>query len=86
MPKPIKSEKPKTNKFRLDSSEQFFRFERPTPVIIANMTQNKPPTTGSGIVTKMEENLPQQANASSKNPATYFRNEGPSKTKFVRLC
>ena len=67
---PTKSEKPKTNRFRLDSNEQFFMFDKPTPVIIANMTQNNPPTTGSGIVTNSDENFPHKEKVINKIPAT----------------
>ena len=67
---PTKMAKPKTNKLRLDSSDTFFRLERPTPVIMANMTQKRPPTTGSGMVTKIDENLPQHEKQTSNTPAT----------------
>ena len=56
--RPKNSENPKMNKLRPDSNEQFLRLEIPTPVIMPNITQNKPPTTGSGIVTKIDANFP----------------------------
>ena len=67
--------KPKTKRLRLDSSEQFFKFDNPTPVIMANITQNRPPTTGSGIVTKIDENFPQHEKHTSKIPATVSRGQ-----------
>ena len=68
--RPINKENPKTNKFLPECNEQFLRFESPTPVIIPNMTKNKPPTTGSGIVTNNEENFPHSENTISRIPAT----------------
>ena len=66
----MNKENPKTKRFLPECNEQFFRFESPTPVIIPNMTKNKPPTTGSGIVTNKEENFPHKENRISKIPAT----------------
>ena len=68
--RPINKENPKTNRFLPECNEQFLRFESPTPVIIPNMTKNKPPTTGSGIVTNNEENFPHRENTISRIPAT----------------
>ena len=68
--RPINKENPKTNRFLPECNEQFLRFDSPTPVIIPNMTKNKPPTTGSGIVTNNEENFPHRENAISRIPAT----------------
>ena len=66
----MNKENPKTKRFLPECNEQFLRFESPTPVIIPNMTKNKPPTTGSGIVTNKEENFPHKENRISKIPAT----------------
>ena len=67
--KPQKRAKPKMKRFLLDWIEQFFKFEIPTPVIIPNITQKSPPTTGFGIVTKIEANFPKRDNPISKAPA-----------------
>jgi len=54
---PVNNENPKIKIFRELERSQYFKFEIPTPVIKPNMTQNKPPITGSGIVTKNAENF-----------------------------
>ena len=54
---PAKSEKPKMKTLRELDKSQYLRLAMPTPVMSPNMTQNKPPITGSGMVTKNAENL-----------------------------
>ena len=68
--RPMNNENPKTKRFLPECKEQFLRFDNPTPVIIPNMTKNRPPTTGSGIVTNSDENFPHNENTMSKIPAT----------------
>ena len=68
--RPINNENPKTKRFLPECNEQFLRFDNPTPVIIPNMTKNNPPTTGSGIVTKSDENFPHKENTMRRIPAT----------------
>ena len=47
-------EKPRTKRFLVELRSINWRFERPTAVIIPNITQNMPPTIGLGIVRKQD--------------------------------
>lgn len=56
--RPKKTENPSTKRFLAELRSTNWRVEKPTAVIMANMTQNTPPTTGSGMVTNRAHNLP----------------------------
>ena len=50
-------EKPRMKRFLEEFRLMNWTLERPTAVIMENMTQKMPPTIGSGIVTKNAPNL-----------------------------
>lgn len=51
------SETPIMYRFRDDLKSTYCRADKPNAVIIPNITQNKPPTTGSGTIIKTAPNL-----------------------------
>lgn len=52
-----KSEIPIMYRFRDDLKSTYCKADKPNAVIIPNITQNRPPTTGSGIIMKTAPNL-----------------------------
>lgn len=48
----MNKENPNTNRFLEEFKSTYCKDDNPTAVVMANMTQNTPPTTGSGMVTK----------------------------------
>ena len=55
--RPKKIEKPSTNRFLVEFKSTNCKLDKPTAVIIENMTTNNPPMIGSGMSTKMAPNF-----------------------------
>lgn len=82
---PMKREKPRTKRFLEELRSTYCRVDRPTDEMMANITQNTPPTTGSGIVTNTAPTLPSIPNANMMIAPTCTTRRLPTYMTLYRI-